>query len=115
VRLHSALSTARIAAKPPWRPRGVPTPKSVRSPETEIEGGGVHEQPHEHVFVPAHMRATETASLIVMSTRSLEQLPAFPKESFPAVAADTTPIRIDRVAFGLLMIHDRDPRSGSLM
>jgi len=84
-------------------------------PETKIEGAGIHEQPLEHVLVPAHVRAPETASLIEMRTRSLKQLPAFPKESFPTVAADATPIRIDRVAFWLLIDPRLGPRSGSLM
>ena len=68
----------------------------------------MHEPPLEHVLLPAHVRAPETTSLIEMRTRALKQLPAFPKESFPAVAADATPIGIDRVAFRLLI----DPRLG---
>jgi hypothetical protein len=35
--------------------------------------------------------------------RSLEQFAAFPKEAFSTVAADPTSIRIDRVAFRLLI------------
>jgi hypothetical protein len=66
----------------------------------------VHEQPFERVLVPAYVRAPQTTGFIEMRTRSLEQFTALPKEAFAAVAADTTSIRIDRVAFCLL----RNPR-----
>ena len=80
-------------------------------PETEIEGTGMHEQPLEHVLMPAHIEAPESTGLVQMRTRSLEQLTAFPEEPLPAIAADPTAIGIDRVAFRLLI----DPRRRALL
>jgi hypothetical protein len=52
------------------------------------------------------VRTPEATGLIEMGAGSLQQLPALPEESLPAVAADPASIGIDRVAFGLLI----DPR-----
>ena len=51
----------------------------------------------------ADMHAPEPTGLVEVRTRSLEQFPAFPEEAFPVIAADATAIRIDRVAFRLLI------------
>jgi hypothetical protein len=66
----------------------------------------MHERSFEYVLVPAHVRTPETTGLIEMGAGSLQQLPALPEESLPAVAPDPASIGIDRVAFGLLI----DPR-----
>ena len=68
-------------------------------PEPEIEGARMHEQPLEHVLVSANVCAAETTGPVQMRTWPFEQFAALSKEAFPAVAADATSIRIDRVAF----------------
>src|SRR5437867_2286111 len=99
---HSLPSTAVRVVTWPWRPRGV-HPEHRPHPQPEIEGTRVHEQPLEHVLVPADVRASQSTGLVQMRTWSLEQFTAFPKEPFSAIAADPTSIRIDRVAFCLLI------------
>src|SRR5262249_54262357 len=81
-------------------------------PEAQIEGAGMHEQPLEHVLVPAHVRAPQTTGLIGMRTRSLEQFASFPEKAFSTVAADPTSIRVNRVAFRLLLNPRLWPATG---
>jgi hypothetical protein len=68
-------------------------------PETEIEGTGMHEQPLEHILVPAHVGAPEPTGFIEMRAGAFQQFPALPEEPFPARAANPASIRIDGVPF----------------
>jgi hypothetical protein len=78
----------------------------LQSATSAVPLAGMHERSFEYVLVPAHVRTPETTGLIEMGAGSLQQLPALPEESLPAVAPDPASIGIDRVAFGLLI----DPR-----
>jgi len=75
----------------------------------------MHEQPLEDVLVSPYMRTPERAGLVEMRTRPFEEFPTFSEQAFRAGAADAPSIRVNRVAFRLLSIHDWIPRSGSLM
>jgi hypothetical protein len=66
----------------------------------------MHEQTFEHILMAAHVHAPESTGFIEVGARSLEQFTSLPKEAFAAFAADAPSIRIDRVAFGVLL----DPR-----
>jgi hypothetical protein len=75
----------------------------------------MNQQSFEHILVPTHVRAPEPTRFVEMRTRSLEQFAASAEEPLAAVAADAPSIRIDRVPFGVLVLHDWRPRSGLLM
>jgi hypothetical protein len=63
----------------------------------------MNKQPFEHVLVPAHVRAPETTGLIQARAGAFQQFPALSEEPFSAVAADPASIRIDGLAFRLLI------------
>ena len=72
-------------------------------PEAEIERAGMHEQPFQHVFVAADVRAAKPAGLVEMRARSLEQFAAPAEEPFAAATADAAAIRIHGITLGFLI------------
>src|SRR2546422_8855615 len=72
-------------------------------PKAEIERAGMDKQAFEYVLVAAHVRSPKPTRLVEMRTGSLEHFAASAEEPLAAVAANSASIRIDRVAFGLLV------------
>jgi hypothetical protein len=57
-------------------------------PETQIAGAGVHEESLEDVLVTAHVHAAESAGLVEMRARSLQQFTALAQEPLSGYIAE---------------------------
>jgi len=64
----------------------------------------MHEDALQNIRVTAQMDASHAAGLVQVRIRTFQQFPAFPQQPLTSLAVNPSPIRIDRVAFGVLRL-----------
>ena len=89
---------AQTAAMRPWRPRGVPTPISVRMSRPKLKGARVDEQSFADVGVPAQMHPLHAPGLVEMGVGAFEAFATLALQGSAPCAADAAAIGVHRVS-----------------